>query len=168
MKLLAFYTGTGSDHQGRTLDDIRNFSRQELEIVHDYIQWLFPLEVPSRFNPMAPCLTPREIAEFRRSPILQEQLIGSLHQMLFFFGFTLSDDGDPHVAKSPDHSTCKKIWLKSGNHNCLRISRMLRSLSILGLRAYSEAFFLALQELAWYERWRLGPDTYRRWKDNLG
>jgi hypothetical protein len=47
--LLRFYTG-GRDSEGRTLDEILSWDDQELEFCHDYIQWLFPNDVPSGVN----------------------------------------------------------------------------------------------------------------------
>jgi hypothetical protein len=168
VQVIAFYTGTVPDHRGRFLNEIHEFSQDQLELNHDYIQWLFPLDTPSRFNPMAPCLTQPEIAQFHESPVLQQRLISSFGKMLGFFGFSLSEErGDPSIVKAHDFKTRKAIWLKSGNHNCLRISRMLRSLCLLGLPAYSQAFMDALCQLGWFDRWRLGSETYRRWQQNL-
>lgn len=42
-----FLKGTGKDKQGRTLQDIWNFSDEQLESTHNYIQWLFPLINPT-------------------------------------------------------------------------------------------------------------------------
>ena len=62
---LDFYRGNGPDSEGRTLAEILAWSDDELEAVHDYIQWLFPLPEPSMFNADAPVLTPAEIAAAR-------------------------------------------------------------------------------------------------------
>src|SRR5438874_20180 len=53
-KLLRFYSGEGTDDRDRTIADIWCYSHNELEGVHDYIQWLFPLAERSAFNPAAP------------------------------------------------------------------------------------------------------------------
>src|SRR5262245_5587601 len=63
-RLLDFYRGEGTDAEGRRLDDILAWRDGRLEAVHDFIQWLFPLPEPSRFNPDAPLLTPHDIAAF--------------------------------------------------------------------------------------------------------
>lgn len=62
--VLEFYDGTGRDHMGRRLDDILNKDDDWLESSHDYIQWLFPLYVASRYNPHAPLLTDEIRAAF--------------------------------------------------------------------------------------------------------
>ena len=46
----------------------------QLEAVHDYIQWLFPLPEPSGFNVAAPVLDRDSIQEFRTRPELQQKL----------------------------------------------------------------------------------------------
>ena len=52
--ILRFYGSGGTDHAGRTLEEILAWDDRHLEEVHDYIQWLFPLEEPSRANPCTP------------------------------------------------------------------------------------------------------------------
>ena len=167
MDIVSFYAGLAPDHRGRSLEDIRNFDYEQLESVHDYIQWLFPLNTLSRFNPSAPCLTEAQIKLFRESPELQRELVRSFQSQLDFLGFQLFTDPEPHLKRAVNFPSRKKVWPKSGNHNCLRISRMLRAMSLLGLTPYSEALLKALEQLSWYDRWRLGPDTYRRWRSQL-
>jgi subtilisin family serine protease len=55
--LHAFLAGRGTDGRGRTLERVLAFSDDELERVHDYIQWLFPLPTRSMAQPDAPVLT---------------------------------------------------------------------------------------------------------------
>ena len=54
MDLVAFYQQRAADHQGRTRARIWAFADDVLEATHDYIQTLFPLPEPSRFNARAP------------------------------------------------------------------------------------------------------------------
>ena len=46
-RIIGFYSGTEPDHRGRYLHEIQRWSDDQLEKVHDYIQWLFPLPEPS-------------------------------------------------------------------------------------------------------------------------
>ncbi|MFN3593440.1 MAG: opioid growth factor receptor-related protein [Thiobacillaceae bacterium] len=82
--LIAFYRGSGRDAAGRSLAQILAWDDERLERVHDYIQWLFPLDAPSAFNPLAPVLSPADIAAFRVDPQLRERLRASLRLMLRF------------------------------------------------------------------------------------
>ena len=45
------------DDSNRCLDDILDFSDDELESCHDFIQYLFPLPESSPINPDAPIVT---------------------------------------------------------------------------------------------------------------
>ena len=54
--LLSFYRGESTNPEGRKLEDIWIWQRDRLENVHNYIQWLFLLPEPSRFNSTAPLL----------------------------------------------------------------------------------------------------------------
>ena len=47
-RLLTFYADAVPDHRGRFLREIQNWSDEDLERTHDYIQWLFPLAEPVR------------------------------------------------------------------------------------------------------------------------
>jgi hypothetical protein len=73
-RLLNFYRGQGTDTEGRLLKDIWAWGDDDLEAVHDFIQWLFPLPEPSRFNPDAPRLTEHDITAFRSEDILRANL----------------------------------------------------------------------------------------------
>ena len=55
--VVSFYAG-GRDSQGRTLAEILAWGDDELEAVHDYIQWMFPTSRPSGVNPDAQQLGP--------------------------------------------------------------------------------------------------------------
>src|SRR5262249_56637134 len=129
-RLVDFYRGAGTDTGGRRLAEIWAWGDDDLEAVHDFIQWLFPLPEPSRFNPDAPRLTEADIATFRGDPLLQDHLTRSFERILSFLGLALGPDGKvvegPNLAaRAPD------VWA-SPNHNWLRITRILRSLSLLG------------------------------------
>ncbi len=88
--LLSFYRSQSTDDRGRTLDQVRALNVRELERVHDYIQWLFPLPEQSGANPTAPTLTPEAIAAFRSDAALQGELLASFALMLTFYGFRLA------------------------------------------------------------------------------
>ena len=54
--IVPFYLGDKPDLEGRRIQQIWTWDFVELECVHDYIQWLFPLSEKSRFNSHAPNL----------------------------------------------------------------------------------------------------------------
>src|SRR5215207_8379235 len=132
--LVAFYSGTGRDRQGRTLADVWQLDLEELESAHDYVQWLFPLVEPSRAQPQAPRLTSSTAEIMRRSSSVRERLIQSARVMARFYGFTISAEGEAWVvAPSADFESRKPVWVTPSNHNYLRQTRILKSLTLLGL-----------------------------------
>jgi hypothetical protein len=108
----AFLAGTGMDGRGRTIEVILSFTNLELERVHDYIQWLFPLDEPSRFNPAAPLLNSGSIKAIKQDEIAKGNLQCALGRMLSFY-------------EENDH------WAVAFDHNLLRITRILKSCRIL-------------------------------------
>jgi Opioid growth factor receptor (OGFr) conserved region len=164
-QLVEFYRGHGLDHRGRTLSGILAFAFDELECHHDYIQWLFPLPEPSGANPSAPLLTKNDVAVFGSDQSLRMALLRSFGLMLAFYGLELVDSGDRvEVRRSDDFDERSRVWLTSGNHNFLRISRMLRSLSLLGLAGHPHAFLKCLEGI-YAERSRtIGTTTMGYWR----
>ena len=164
--LLRFYTG-GTDDRGRTLDDILAWDNARLEAVHDYIQWLFPLPEPSAFNMSVPRLSAQDIAAFRDDPALQGRLLAAFRRMLEFYGFELGgDDAKPEVSEARGPAAQARVWLTPGNHNMLRITRVLRCLTLLGLFAHARAFLAALERLYGAgAASAIGPVTMRYWRD---
>jgi len=143
MGLVEFYRDSAKDHAGRTLEDVLGFDNGQLEAIHDYIQWLFPVPEPSRFQPYIPVLTAKDIETFRNDPAMQENLRRSFEKMLSFYGFK---DTGSKVELTADFNERARVWLTPGNHNFMRITRILRSLTLLGLEAEAQRFFGALDE----------------------
>lgn len=123
--LVQFIRGDGQDHRGRTLDDVLALDNFWLEHTHDYIQWLFPLPEPSRANFMAPILTDEDRAAFQGDDNLKLQHRRALDRMLGFFGLVRRN---LEIKALPGLNLKDHIWLKSGGHNHLRITRIIRSL----------------------------------------
>lgn len=62
MTMLGFLQGEEKDNKGRYLFDYWEADNQWLEETHDYIQWMFPLDVRSFHHPfVAPALKNDEI-----------------------------------------------------------------------------------------------------------
>ena len=163
--ITAFYLGQASDSAGRSIEDIWSFSDYLLESVHDYIQWLFPLQEPSRFNAAAPTLDDQTIQEFRHNPELRKRLLRSFKLMLGFYGFQLPQAGYKiQISKNQDYAVKKANWLNWGNHNYLRITRILTSLNLLGLPEHSRAFLDCLEQVYSEEREGIGESTIRYWR----
>jgi hypothetical protein len=130
--LHAFLAGVGRDGRGRLVADVIGFSDDEMEAVHDYIQWLFPLRTRSAAQPHSPVLTAAEIAAISTDPRAGATLKAATERMLRFYGKT-------------------HWWLTSHDHNHLRITRILHSLRLLVGSNEARAFhrtILALHDAA--------------------
>lgn len=167
-RIVAFYEGTGSDDRGRLLADVLRFDDERLEDVHDFIQWLFPLLERSGANPSAPVLDEAAVEEFRARPELRAALRGSLDRMLAFYGFAWSGD---RVVRNSTFGERSANWLNAENHNHLRLSRILRSLCVLGEPRAARALFIALSEIYGDEdntrRTQISDRTFRFWSDAI-
>jgi hypothetical protein len=146
-EILAFYSGRSTDPRGRRLLDIQQWPDDLLESNHDFIQWMFPLLEPSSVHPEAPILDHETIREFKAHPELQENLRKSFQRMLAFYGFQLNAQGGLAICRRPDFADQSANWLWPGNHNHLRITRIIKSLRLLGLEPEAKAIFKCLSEL---------------------
>lgn len=130
--LYTYLAGMGRDRRGRLAADVLSFPDDQLEAVHDYIQWLFPLPTRSAAQPDAPVLTAAEIEAIRADPRARETLRQATSRMLQFY-----QDTD--------------WWRTSHDHNHLRITRIIKSLNLLvgpdAARRFHQAI-LAMNEAA--------------------
>ena len=111
-EIVGFLEGKTPDHRGRILAMLLQQTDQQAERTHDYIQWLLPLDEPSRSINGVPVLTELEIDEIRQSSLAQINLAKSAR---WFLGFL----------ERNDH------WITKYNHNHLRITRVIKSLRLL-------------------------------------
>jgi hypothetical protein len=147
MDLVQFYQGTAPDYKGRTLRDLWAWDDERLEDVHDFIQVLFPLDEPSRVSARAPLLDDATIERFRQDETIQANLLKSFRRMLAFYGFRL-DEMTKELTKADNFAERAANWLVIGDHNHLRITRILKCLTLCGLDEYAAAFLKALREVA--------------------
>ena|SRR5689334_11066401 len=146
-RLIEFYSGRAPDHAGRFLHEIQQWPDDRLEAVHDFIQWLFPLTEPSPVNPLAPVLDGATIQAFQAQSELRENLNLSFLRMLRFYGLELQLEEPPSVQRAANFSERARNWLHAGNHNHLRITRILKSIALLGLRPEAVAFLKCLEAI---------------------
>ena len=142
--IVAFYAG-GHDDRGRTLGEILSWTDSPLESVHDYIQWLFPTRQPSGVNPFAPLVTDATVHAFDADPRLREGLRRALDRMLLFYGLRHAAGG--RIEIDPERFGGRaRVWVHAGNHNHLRLTRIMESLATLGLREEAQALQRCLLE----------------------
>src|SRR5262245_41132324 len=90
-RIIAFFSG-GPDDRGRTLGQILAWEDDDLEVTHDYIQWVFPTPARSGVNPTAPLVTESTTAAFVARPDLRAGLSRALDRMLAFYGLRRDED----------------------------------------------------------------------------
>lgn len=161
-QLVDFYGGAGKDTENRTLQDIWEFSLATKESAHDYIQWLFPSKTKSQYNPSAPVLNAGTIKAMRESPIIMAHLAKSLDHMLVFYGLRF-DAQRQAIEVGPDFQERALVWLNPGNHNYLRLTRILNCLNIFGLKNESRAFFDCLQKIYSANTNRVDESAFKMW-----
>ncbi|KAH9905455.1 opioid growth factor receptor conserved region-domain-containing protein [Xylariomycetidae sp. FL2044] len=161
-RLIRFYDPStyGPDARGRKLNQILSWTDARLEASHDYIQILFPLPEGSVFNDYAPVIDETTFLHFRSHDGLKRNVRRAFERMMGFYGFDVqydahatgaanhsSGDGESNpviVTPKSDPRSGFRFWLKPLDHNHLRITRIIRSLRVLGLPREAEAFYAAL------------------------
>ena len=121
IEIVGFLEGKTPDHRGRILAMLLQQPDHRAEATHDYIQWLFPLDEPSRSVNGAPVLTELDIDEIKESILAQGNLAKSAS---WFLGFL----------ERNNH------WITKYNHNHLRITRVIKSLRLLASDKAADEF----------------------------
>lgn len=167
MELVKFYRGERSNPSGYSLEDMWAFRHGEFECDHDYVQWLFPSNEPSNMNCDALTLTLEESLIFQKDPELREKVKISFSKMLDFLGFEMvSENG--LLSIRPLEPTDKRPeplkWLTHFNHNMFRVTRILKSLRLMGFGQYAMLFFHALGD---YQD-KVSENTFQYWRTAVG
>lgn len=164
--LVQFYRREAPDDRGRMLDQILAQDDDWLESTHDYIQWVFPLNERSRFNATAPLLEAELMRAFREDQGLRDRAEGAFERMLVFYGLQLlqTETGEPTVERAHNYEDRRANWLRPSNHNFLRITRILKSLSLMGLDPLAAAFFIRLRKIHAEESETIGSRTLEFWR----
>ncbi len=148
MSLVNFIKGTGPDHQGRYLKDIWDFDDTAIEQTHNYIQWVFPLTEKSMSVLGAPTLSQGDIIGIRKSDIARANLEKSAQ---WYLGFLLRNDN----------------WIRSYDHNHLRITRVIKSLHLLVSVNVASSFLNSVFEITGDRLNVIRQDAVDFWKSGL-
>lgn len=111
--------GDKSDkYDKKNIWDIYNYTDYKLETDHSFIQWIFPTQRPSAFNPTAPTLTYNEILMLKHDENIIEWLQKFKNKMFSYWGIKPVDSN--------------RLLLLNG-HNGLRLSRAIECLTLFGI-----------------------------------
>jgi hypothetical protein len=168
--VLEFYLRSGVHyrHRGIPLDfcfqDILWWTDGTLERKHDYIQWFFPLDTSSGCNLNAPVLTPYEILQFRRVKSLRKQQLIAFRRMLKFYGLRYLFGV---VFRASNFDKRASVWIDpyaNLNHNYLRLTRIITSLTLLGNGKQAKALVKFLLKIHVREEVTFPEETLVFWR----
>jgi len=153
------------------LEDLRALSNADLETRHDCIQFMFPSTDVSQYNSVAPVVTNEVIECFKGNKNLRDELLLNLHRILEFWDFAITEENDvikfllkPEFMGKPSSEVIFRNTSKF--HNFLRLTRVIKSLHILGLEHYA----LALKKFAietLKDTIKVPLTTVKFWKDSI-
>lgn len=150
LTLIQFYLGIGTDSEDRFLQDILAWqSMKEWEGSHTFIQWVFPLPEPSRFNPDAPLLDAETLEVFKASQACMKHAAKAYifaQRFLWQKGVT---------------------WMQPMDHNHLRITRIIRFFNLIGYTHAAKHIYLNVTQIARRDPKAVSEDTLEYWRQAL-
>jgi hypothetical protein len=161
--IIKFYEKQSKDNNGRSLDEMQHYNYEKLENIHDYIQWMFPLRRKSDFNDNAPILTQNDITYIKNSKEIKKNMAKSLSVITDFWGIEKDEKTNKYIIKDDRINT----WITPGNHNFLRVSRVIKSLILFDMEEEAKLFFNCLEELnSKYKN--IIRSSFKYWKKSIG
>ena len=142
-----FLINNEPDFKNRFLNDIWNFSDEEIEHTHDFIQLLFPLNEKSESVFHGYYLkTNSAVIDIKSSDLAKNNIVKSSKWFLSFL-------------RRNSH------WRRRHDHNYLRITRIIKSLRLLVSDDEADTFYqLILNILSEEDRLKINSETHEFWK----
>lgn len=134
-EIAQFMVGEIPDRLGRYFNEILSYEHFWLEHDHKYIQVLFPIDEGTKFNKHAPLVTENVRKIFAVNADLKATHLKALDLMLAFWGLRRSGE---IISVNLPLELSKHVWLKPYDHNQLRLTRVIRSLTLLGNKTIAE------------------------------
>ena len=145
MNFKNFLLAKEPDFKGRMIQDIWNYSDEEIEGIHDFIQILFPLNKKSQSVFHGYYLdTDNLVQSLKDDEQVKENILKSSEWFLSFL-------------KRHDY------WKKRYNHNQLRITRVIECLRLLVGDKEANSFYESIIGIC--ENHRLNPNSIKYWKN---
>jgi hypothetical protein len=133
---------------GLRCGEILSLDDAALERCHDYVQFLWPVPEKSHHNYNAPVLT-QAVGEYLIETGLRGVPLMAWDRFKLFFRY-----GDWHI---------RQYWMQDGDHNLLRLTRIMRCLKLLKFDAEVTELY---QELLKSNRaWGYAPQLTLDWWD---
>ena len=125
-----FYLNKTPNPLGLYLKDMWNFTDWEFDHTHDFIQWMFPLEVKSKHSELAPVINIEDLSEM----LDDKQVINNLLRSLYFaennWGFDVRHKRIDRLRPPSFRLFHEQNWPAINHHNYIRISRVLYCLKL--------------------------------------
>lgn len=142
------------------------FTNEHMERYHNYIQWVFPTDIPSSVNSDAPLLTPNFCTQFAIDEIAKHNYCLTCRKFLNFLGLDCQKHENTNSIESLAGSDRRFYALPY--HNNLRITRMLRSLRQTGHIACADQIFSYIQiTLNDNPDVKVDPFSMDKWKEAM-
>ncbi len=143
MDLIEFLMDKSPDFKGRNLSDIWNYTDDEIEYNHDFIQLIFPLDKPSQavFNNVY-LKSSNDIILIKQNKIIQNNILKSKDWFLKFL-------------------TRNNQWKNYSDHNQLRITRVIECLRLLISDNEADLFYEQIKSMI--EKERINETTLHFW-----
>ena len=145
--MLNFLKGNETDVYKRYLKDIWIMSDDQIENIHNVIQWVFPLNERSNAVPKSPILTNEEIISIKKSETAQKNIKKSAEWFLEFL-------------------SRNSYWICQNNHNHLRITRAIKSLRLIHSNEEAEKFKNSIMNLIQGNENKINPTSLKYWKNS--
>jgi hypothetical protein len=117
---------------------------------------------------MKPLLDLDPLLRFYRheSPHLRQRLLRSLERLLAFYGLTMTGAGTAavRVARAASFDDRSRVWLRAGNHNHPRLTRILTCQRLLGLEVHAAALAGCLEAIAREHPHAISATTLAYWQ----
>ena len=122
-EVIDFYNNNYSQYAPYDIQDIINADFDFWEGCHNFIQWAFPLMEPSNHNPDAPIITDPETYY----SLNKNMVVRLVEKFCSFLGIAIYVENYDEYAFALHYSRIREWWV-DGNHNLLRITRLLKFL----------------------------------------
>ena len=116
-----------------TISKVLAWSDDKWEEVHDFIQWVFPLMEPSRYNEFVPILTMEDISFFRNNLAPYQTFQYAAVRFGKFLKLYSSEEAH---------------WDSPWNHNLLRITGAIKSIHLIVGKTAANEFLDAVMRKA--------------------
>lgn len=158
--LMQFFRGEDNPLIPHKVDDIVTYTDEQMEMYHDFIQWIFPTMRPSQMHPEAPIIDEHFAEQLHTDKTACKNYCRTCQRYLNYMNFDC--EGDSHIVDS----TREQPFYTLPYHNFLRITRMLESLNQTGHQVCSRAVYEKMFEVMRTapNHWLPYDDTLRYWK----